>query len=186
MGVQRRGLATRHDILEQQEGAPRLSSGGFPDVQAPAIEPQSLAFTNGAHDRDHLASCHLLLLGYMGHQYHDDTTVLFSRCQFVTSWPGEPIKSTALARRWSPRPAKWWLRASRPPSRRPRPRRPSRGRPLTATFLTSELFSYRPTQKSRHDLCFLKIPPRTRKPASTWSFRPSCASSLIPSRNSAR
>jgi hypothetical protein len=34
MRVQRSGLATRHDILEEEEGAARLSSGGLPDVQA--------------------------------------------------------------------------------------------------------------------------------------------------------
>src|SRR6266853_326671 len=108
MGVQRSGLSTRHDILEQQKSAARLSSGGLPDVQAAAIEPQSLALTSGADDRNHFASCHLLLLTYMGLQYHDDTTVLFPpRCQFLTSWRGEPIRSSALARHWSPRPAKW-------------------------------------------------------------------------------
>jgi hypothetical protein len=39
VGVQRRGLAPLHAVLEQQERAVRFLRGGLPGVEAAAVEP---------------------------------------------------------------------------------------------------------------------------------------------------
>ena len=47
-----RGLADRHDVVEQQECASRLGVGSQPGVNAATVEPQLLAITVGTHDRN--------------------------------------------------------------------------------------------------------------------------------------
>src|SRR5260370_9446361 len=57
--VEGRGLASSHDIVEQQERACGLRLGGHPGVHATAVEPPLPALPLDTYDRNLRAHCHL-------------------------------------------------------------------------------------------------------------------------------
>ena len=84
MAVQRRGLALRHDVLEQEERAVGVFGRELPGVEAAAEEGPLVAFAGGSDDRNWCAHG-VLPLSFMGLKSHDERTVPSWVCQSHTS-----------------------------------------------------------------------------------------------------